>query len=563
MNSAAGLQPALQRLSWLEKNNWLDLQTQWVGIQLFVLNPQLGAYNWANINIFFSNGGSTVPFVETHTFKAQPLQAVAIVCIGIFALLIFIIFVEFWLLVYEALKERAIKRFFLNSGHHVHFWTAHGGLFLLFNVYTSYASLGALMKEVLDLQSCGNRTFAFSNLTSYNVSYQWPSPLPTAAEVGGMTPDDAGYSDCLMNVHNGAAQHTGIIKTNRVYVAVFSLILIFRFFRVFAMQPKLAMLTNTIVTAWDQVFHHLIVSITIVCAYAVAGVLIFGRKEPTYGFVGGAICECFVVMLGSFDSERMAQDSPLTAFMWFYSYFILVGLIMLNCLMAIIMDNYAEVKSRATRASVEPIWTHMYRIARDAMYQRNVVHVKEIKIALKRHVPQHAMVDKDTLTNLIPGMSDTQSERLIAATVQKVQEEELNGHSLSQAMGFIGDISVDASKMLIQSDMLLQRAVLDHAELKASVAKILKEGFSPFATYVTCPRFEEYLALLENKLASLEQFVEESSYWTAYRNNQMHEQFRRIEEKLLERERSMRGKYSEGSVQHDAVVASERLRFDL
>jgi hypothetical protein len=64
INSGAGLSEALVRLNWLKQNKWLDLQSQWMGVRLFMLNPEMSMYNHASINMYFGPGGEVVRWLR-------------------------------------------------------------------------------------------------------------------------------------------------------------------------------------------------------------------------------------------------------------------------------------------------------------------------------------------------------------------------------------------------------------------------------------------------------------------------------------------------------------------
>jgi len=549
LNSAAGLPGAESRLDWLMNENWVDLQTQFVGVRLFLLNPDLAVYNHAHIKFFFGPGGEIANMVDTNVFRAEPYQDSSLIGIDIvFAVFIFTNIFEYYLYVQRALMENppTIHKFVRDGWTWVHFATGHGGLILIGLWMMSLLNLKGLQDDILILQECGNRTARFANGTF----------LPSgtiAADVGGMEPDDPHWTDCLKDIHESAQTYIDFLKMYRTILGYFAMFLIVRFMRVFSMQPKLAMVTNTLYLAWDQVFHHMIIFICLVLGYALSGMIVFGKVEPSFGRLDLAIAYCFTAMLGEFDFVEMTRtDHSFAGFIyvsyfWFYSFTILIGFLMLNCLMAIIMDVYVEVKSGAVL--VPPIWTHYWLMLTEAWYARSWVSIRVVIHAVSMHIPQNnSKIDKETLTKLIPGMTEHQSEFLITGAVEQEKADADNGVSLGDALHLIGDISVTAKRSLYHLDVLVAEmqsecndARAAKAEADAAEEAMMGEaGSSSRPRTLFCRGFNARADAIDDRLASLERMMEDSACWHAFRTQQMHQQFVRIEAKLREGESRLR-----------------------
>merc|ERR1719324_1755943 len=124
-----------------------------------------------------------------------------------------------------------------------------------------------------------------------------------------------------------------------------------RLFKAFSAQPRLAVVTRTLWLALPDMAHFFIVFFTIICTYAVMGVLLFGRDFEDFANFGRAVIACFRALMADFEWDALKQVGRPEAFVWFLTFMVLIVLVMLNMLLAIIMDTYAVVKSQLGEAN--------------------------------------------------------------------------------------------------------------------------------------------------------------------------------------------------------------------
>merc|ERR1719359_1273469 len=118
----------------------------------------------------------------------------------------------------------------------------------------------------------------------------------------------------------------------------YTLVVMFRFFKAFRAQPRLAIVTTTLYNASGDMFHFCLVMLTIFMSYAMAGVILLGQSSADFMSLDFAVMTCFEMIMGDFEWDELARQHRYTAMMWFWTFMILVYLIMLNMLLAIIMD---------------------------------------------------------------------------------------------------------------------------------------------------------------------------------------------------------------------------------
>jgi len=179
----------------------------------------------------------------------------------------------------------------------------------------------------------------------------------------------------------------------RTMLAVYPFIIVSRFFKAFASQPRLAMVTNTLVSAANDIFHFVVVFATVFTVYTISAIILWGQEEEDFANFGRAFHTVFRIMLGDFEWEELREVGRPQAYIWFWSFQWLVVLIMLNMLLAIIMDVYTEVKEHVGRA--ETLWSQSYEIYKRAKNVRRGK-AKSLKVILKSLDPTDLDEDDGT-----------------------------------------------------------------------------------------------------------------------------------------------------------------------
>merc|ERR1719316_448032 len=100
--------------------------------------------------------------------------------------------------------------------------------------------------------------------------------------------------------------------------------------------------------------HFLIVFMIIFFNYALGGHLLFGGGLQQWSKLDLAVGSTFRALVGDFAFEEMQTVAPLSSLLWFWTFMLLVGLVMLNMLLALVLDVYSSVKENNTRS--ESLW---------------------------------------------------------------------------------------------------------------------------------------------------------------------------------------------------------------
>merc|ERR1719456_406518 len=114
-------------------------------------------------------------------------------------------------------------------------------------------------------------------------------------------------------------------------MAQYLLFLMFRFLVSFAVQPRLATVTNTLKAVLPDLLHFLIVFFPTFLAYVISGNLIFGRRMENFATIQASFATSFrIIMECEYDWETLAAEYYWTTAMWIWSFIVLIVLILLN-----------------------------------------------------------------------------------------------------------------------------------------------------------------------------------------------------------------------------------------
>jgi len=151
-----------------------------------------------------------------------------------------------------------------------------------------------------------------------------------------------------------------------------------RFFKAFQANPRLELVTNTLTSASNDILHFSIVATAVFVGFSVIGHILFGGDLVQFNSLPQSMNTAFISLMGDFGWYTEVMDSDLGlasgvprtfVIMWFWLFMILNFLILLNMLMAIILDHYTkcfnEVKSDPdARAIWSQAWRYLKRLRR-------------------------------------------------------------------------------------------------------------------------------------------------------------------------------------------------------
>jgi len=191
----------------------------------------------------------------------------------------------------------------------------------------------------------------------------------------------------------------------------------------------------------------------------------------------------------------MSESGRLTAGIWFSSYMVLVSLIMLNMLLAMVMDCYTHVKGQIS--SSETLFEQAYEI-----YRRFVQKQKGLRVSL--HHINHSYTLKFGMTidevlsrgglceeivqakefmDVVYGLGEHQATRLLTAAVQayQAQLDSSNPLSISNAMIVISKIHQKLDHHIMQQKETQQKDIPNNSKPSKAELRRSKSDWFPTA----------------------------------------------------------------------------------
>jgi hypothetical protein len=156
------------------------------------------------------------------------------------------------------------------------------------------------------------------------------------------------------------------LKTN--YTVVCALVILSATFQVLKninFHPRLGIVTRTIAKAAADLTFFLLLFCTVGSLYAFLGCLIFGQEMDrfsSFALAFEAVLQMCVGMYSPMDEpEFLGGGKKLLAMLYFWTYVAISFFILLNALLAIVVEAYDLVKQQADlEAKMDPLWFMLY-----------------------------------------------------------------------------------------------------------------------------------------------------------------------------------------------------------
>lgn len=223
-----------------------------------------------------------------------------------------------------------------------------------------------------------------------------------------------------------------------IAVALTTIFVVVRFFKAFQANPRLQTVTMTLAVVATDVFHFFFVFMTIFASFAVIGHVLFGSDITKFYTLASSFNTGLTVLMGEFDWYVDLTTSPDTLpsgmpriflTLWFVIYMFFVLLVMLNMLLAIILERYSEVAyALSTRSDARTLPQQTRRFVRRMLETRGFIPLMKIRHELENDAdPAHkpAVVTKDSLKDAFPGMKDGQAAWIMQFLITELKEQSL------------------------------------------------------------------------------------------------------------------------------------------
>lgn len=305
---------------------WIDERTQRVEVSFIVYNAQYGIYAMAGVNFWFNRGGHIYKIINVRSAWAGILtrtpEDLAIMLLADIVWLCAVLFVcrtELRELV-EMVRSKQKVWYKTLADDYLSFWN-----------FIDWISIFIALLIIV--------RFFMLNSSTETVNEKLGEMVTRGTPLS--------KSQHQQEIHEFYAHADAMMidsKDLREWLVMYPLVLMLRLFKSFAAQPRLAIVTDTFTEAKQDLMHFGIVFLSVWFCFGINAVLFFGQDSVHFADIWRAMNTTFRIMLGDWDWNALTDIGHYKAFFWFAAFQGLMNLLLMNMLMAILMDSYAKVK---------------------------------------------------------------------------------------------------------------------------------------------------------------------------------------------------------------------------
>lgn len=310
---------------------WVDEQTQRIELAWVQFNWEYGLYSLVTVNLFFNRGGRIYKLIHVQSAWASQFTGswsdlvVMISCDIIWLLSLCYIMVgevKEVIHVVQTTKDRWYRALLQD---YLQFWNT-----------VDWISIAAAILMVV----CWVRLFIVTLVV--NDSFEGIAAVNMAV----IDRDD--YTDMVEDFMGDVEIMTSFERMYRISFTIYPMAVMLRLFKSFDAQPRLAVVTRTLVKGVKDMVHFFIVFFSCYFCMAVNAVLLFGQDVENFSTPDRAAMTLFRMLFGDWDYNQMKVVGLLNCAIFFWAFILVLFLILLNILLAILMEAYADVKSHAS-----------------------------------------------------------------------------------------------------------------------------------------------------------------------------------------------------------------------
>eukprot|EP00927_Polykrikos_kofoidii_P019342 TRINITY_DN19030_c0_g1_i2.p1 TRINITY_DN19030_c0_g1~~TRINITY_DN19030_c0_g1_i2.p1 ORF type:complete len:866 (-),score=138.98 TRINITY_DN19030_c0_g1_i2:486-3083(-) len=393
---------------------WIDEQTLRLEVSMIVYNPQYGMYTFVGVNFLFARGGRIHKFTNLMSTWADMSAASAEEKLTILISLSLWVCALLYVLVCETREMLTVVRQSQDrwwrslSRNYVGIWNAIDWVSILVGVFVClcYATLQR-MGAVLN-----------SELTDM---------LHISARAKNGTIDSMEYGLATGDFFEAMLQMSKSERLFRLSLCLYTSIVMLRLFKSFAAQPRLALVTATLQGSSTDMLHFGIVFFSVYVVMMVNSVLMFGQDLEDYATVARATHSCFLAIFGEWNWDLMGDIGMFKAAVWFWLFQLIMVLILLNMLLAIIMEAYSEVAAHAQ--STETLLQQVQNVLRRRKEFRTGrrIRLQDIIRSFEKDsegdheamLSENRKITPEFLVGHVPKMQRKQAERLLCRAYEQ------------------------------------------------------------------------------------------------------------------------------------------------
>ena len=343
---------AARWLSYLREAFIFDDKTKSVQTQLVTYNAEIRYFGSMMVDFSFNPAGSITVTKDVSAVRVEIYSSYRDVVRGVFeGLLTFAVVASFMFEMSDLIRAKK----------------THGTYFAYFESgwnYIDLTSIGITLSAI-----CYWWTFVNVIIRNLNVEprYDVYQDLEAPANLLEFSQGGAGLVQAMDEIGDVSAS----ARYLSFYITLMSINIVLyvaRILKFMNFQPRIGLVTRTLAIAASDLVHFFVLASVVFMGYAIMGHLLFGSQIEAFNTMTKSLQTNFEMLLGevTVSNQMLNLQGPSIEFasvMYFWSYQILVFMILLNFLLAIIVDAFSEVK--ATLSNEKSMYEEIAHIFRE------------------------------------------------------------------------------------------------------------------------------------------------------------------------------------------------------
>lgn len=403
---------------------WIDDQTVRLEVAMVLFNPQYGSYSYVGVNVFFNRGGFVRQYLNIMSawsdLYTSPLdeQTTIYVSFGLWiAALLYVLIGE--LREAAAVIRSSEERWCAALKHD------YVGIWNIIDWVSFIVGVLVIMLYTRMYTATGNVNVLLGGMMGSSIKL----------------PDRSAYEKQSGEFLHAVELMCLCERDFRRSLTIYPCIVMLRLFKSFAAQPRLALVTATLERSSTDMMHFFIVFFSVSFTMIINSVLFFGQDLEEFSEPTRAAHTCFLAMFGDWDWEAMQAIGQEKAGVWLWLFLLITVLILLNMLLAIIMEAYTAEKNKA--ASSLTLWAQVRDILRRRREFRQGKRVrlndvmeafeKEFDGNHKKMFAEKRQLKVNCLIAQVPKMQHKQAERLLQRALDQHRDKSV-GETFNQVV---------------------------------------------------------------------------------------------------------------------------------
>ena len=158
-----------------------------------------------------------------------------------------------------------------------------------------------------------------------------------------------------VNTYQISLEYAAEITSSQLQWNFFNIVIcLIRTFKFYRFQPRLAIVNQTLTAAAQDLFHFMLMFFTFMMGFAVLGHILFGPEMRLFCTFFESLNSAYISMLSAYvPVADMSHADGTMSVTWYLLFIFLVGIILLNVLLAILVDSYVKAKEEVENQYIE------------------------------------------------------------------------------------------------------------------------------------------------------------------------------------------------------------------